>query len=103
MWDWASLFCKHNFINSNCVNVSLITIIFWWSCQFSIFKSQTCIKETHEREWELNWVFQKVWVTKLPWVKIMVGCDGKFNMVQCKVYNEVDGGENLLVPKFDSL
>jgi hypothetical protein len=38
--------------------------------------------------------FPKVQVTKLPWVKIMVGCDGKFNMVHCKVYNEVDGREN---------
>jgi hypothetical protein len=32
----------------------------------------------------------------------MVGCDGKLNMVCCKVYNEVDGTEKIFVPKFDS-
>jgi hypothetical protein len=31
----------------------------------------------------------------------MVGCDGKLNMVHCKVYNEVDGREKIFVPKFD--
>jgi hypothetical protein len=32
-----------------------------------------------------------VWITKLLWVEVMVGCNGKFNMVHCKVYNEDDG------------
>jgi hypothetical protein len=32
----------------------------------------------------------------------MLGCDGKLNMVRCKVYNEVDGREKIFVPKFDN-
>jgi len=32
-----------------------------------------------------------------------MGCDGKLNMVHYKVYNEINGKEKLLVPKFDSL
>lgn len=32
-----------------------------------------------------------------------MGCDGKLNMVWCKISSEIDGGEKLLVPKFDSL
>ncbi len=40
-----------------------------------------------------------MWVAKLPWAKAMVGCDGKFNMVCCKICNELDGREKLLVHK----
>jgi hypothetical protein len=44
-----------------------------------------------------------MWVTKLPWAKVVVGCDGKLMIVQCKVHNEIECRENLLVSKFDSL
>jgi hypothetical protein len=33
----------------------------------------------------------------------VVRCDGKLTMVCCKVCNEIEGQEKLLVPKFDSL
>ncbi len=32
-----------------------------------------------------------------------MGCDGKLNMVHCKVSSEIDKGEKLLMPKFNSL
>ncbi len=60
-------------------------------------------KKCKKREWELNWVFQKVWITKLPWVEAMVGCDGKLNMVHYKICSELDGREKLSVLKFDNL
>ncbi len=43
------------------------------------------------------------WVAKLPWAKVVVGCNGKLNMVCCKICNEIDGREKLLVLKFDNL
>jgi hypothetical protein len=54
-------------------------------------------KKCKKREWELNRVFQEVWVAKLPWAEAMVGCDGKFNMVCYKICNEFNGNENLLI------
>lgn len=44
-----------------------------------------------------------MWATKLSWTEVVVGCDGKLMMVQCKVCSEIEGREKLLVPKFDSL
>lgn len=41
-----------------------------------------------------------MWVAKFPWVEIVIR---KLNMVRCKIYNEIDGREKLLVPKFDNL
>jgi hypothetical protein len=60
-------------------------------------------KKCKKKEWELNWVFQEVWITKLPWVEAMVGCDGKLTMVHYKICSELDGREKLLVIKFDNL
>jgi hypothetical protein len=56
-----------------------------------------------KKEWELNRVFQEVGDIKLPWVEVVVGWDGKLNMVHCKICSELDGKENLLFPKFDNL
>jgi hypothetical protein len=39
---------------------------------------------------------------KLPWAKVVVGCNGKLNMVRYKVSNNIDGRKILLVLKFDS-
>jgi len=44
-----------------------------------------------------------MWAAKLPWAKIVMGCDGKLSMVCCKICSEIDGREMLMVPKFDSL
>ncbi len=44
-----------------------------------------------------------MWVVNLPWVEVVVGCNGKLNMVCCKICKEFDGREKLLVLKFDSL
>ncbi len=54
-------------------------------------------------EWELNQVFQKVWVAKLRWVEAMVGCDRKLDMGHSQICTELDGKEKLLIPKFDNL
>jgi hypothetical protein len=64
---------------------------------------ESSYKKRRKKECELNWVFQEVWVAKLPWVEVVVGCDGKFNMACCKICNELNGREKVLVPKFDSL
>ncbi len=39
---------------------------------------------------------------KLPWAKVVVGCNGKLTMVHYKVCNNIGGRKNLLVLKFDS-
>jgi hypothetical protein len=44
-----------------------------------------------------------MWVMKLPWAKIVIGCDEKLIMVHCKMCNDIKGREKLLVPKFDNL
>ncbi len=40
---------------------------------------------------------------KLPWAKVVVGCISKLNMGCCKICNEIDEREKLLVLKFDNL
>ncbi len=37
------------------------------------------------------------------WAKVIVGCDEKLTMVQCKVCSEIEGEKKLWVPKFDNL
>ncbi len=49
-------------------------------------------------------MFQEInWVAKLPWAKVVAGCNGKLNMVCCKICIEIDGKGKLLVLKFDNL
>jgi hypothetical protein len=40
---------------------------------------------------------------KITMGRTMIGCDGKLNMVHCKVCSEIDKREKLLVPKFNIL
>jgi len=87
----------------------LLMLIVWsWSWS-SISKpkiktiARTTKKKHKKKEWELNWNFQEMRIAKLPWVKIVVGCDGKLSMVCCKICSEIDGREKLMVPKFDNL
>ncbi len=54
-------------------------------------------------KWELNHMFEKVWVANLPWAKNVMGCDGKLSMIYYKVCNKIDGKAKLLVPKFNNL
>ncbi len=41
--------------------------------------------------------------SKLPWVKAMVGTNGKMMMVKFEVYKDVESWEKPLVWKFDGL
>jgi hypothetical protein len=41
--------------------------------------------------------------SKLPWVKAMLGVNGKMMMVKCKVYKDIESWEKLLMLKFDGL
>jgi hypothetical protein len=75
-----------------CVNLDLQVVIL-----------KLAQKQCRKKEWELNQIFQEVWVIKLAWVEAMVGCDGKLNMACYKICTEFDGREKLLVPKFDNL
>jgi hypothetical protein len=45
-------------------------------------------------------MFHDVWNAKFPWAKSVVDVDGK---VKCKVCSKIEGKENLLAPKLDSL
>ncbi len=56
-----------------------------------------------KKEWELNQFFKEIWTAKLPWAIGIMGCDGKHSMVCCKICNEIDEREKLMVPKFDGL
>jgi hypothetical protein len=35
------------------------------------------------REWEINFIFPDVWAILISWVEVVVGFDGKMNMVRC--------------------
>ncbi len=48
-------------------------------------------------------MFQDVWAIKFPWVKIVIGPKGKMTHVSCRICNEVENREKLLVLKFDGL
>jgi hypothetical protein len=42
-------------------------------------------------------------MTKLPWVEVVVGENGRLNMVRCKIYNVVYYHDKLFIPKFNGL
>jgi len=42
-------------------------------------------------------------MTKLSWVEVMVGENGRLNMVRCKIYNVVQCHDKLFIPKFNGL
>jgi len=75
----------------------------WSSISKPRVKTITRTTKKKKKEWELNQNFQEMWVAKLPWAKVVMGCDGKLNMVCCKFCNEIDGREKFMGPKFDSL
>jgi hypothetical protein len=58
-------------------------------------------KRPKEPKWELNYIFQNVWVATLPWAKVMLRANGKMIMVRCKICINVENYEKLLMPKFD--
>ncbi len=45
----------------------------------------------------MNHRFQDTWATKLPYVKFVVGVDGKVHHVKCKVCSKIEGCNKLLV------
>jgi hypothetical protein len=52
---------------------------------------------------DLNHYFQNVKVTKLPWVKFIVGANGRVHKVKCKVCRKIKGHNKLLVLKLNFL
>jgi hypothetical protein len=40
-------------------------------------------KKKRLKEWESNWVFKDIWAIKLLQVEVVVGSNGKVNMVMC--------------------
>jgi hypothetical protein len=55
------------------------------------------------KEWEINQIFQDVWVTKLPWAEAMLGENGKVNMVKCCFCLQIKSRKKFMIPKFDNL
>ncbi len=53
--------------------------------------------------YDLNHCFQNVEVTKLLWVKFIVGANGRVHKVKCKVCRKIKGHNKLLVWKLNSL
>jgi hypothetical protein len=43
-------------------------------------KSNPPKKKKKRWEWEINQMFSNAWITKLPWVEIMVGFNGKMHI-----------------------
>jgi len=52
---------------------------------------------------DLNHCFQNAQITKLPWVKFIVGANGKAHKVKCKVCREIKRHNKLLVLKLNFL
>jgi len=53
--------------------------------------------------YDLNHCFQNVEVTKLLWVKFIVGANGRVHKVKYKVCKKIKGHNKLLVSKLNSL
>jgi hypothetical protein len=51
----------------------------------------------------MNMHFQDTWVVKFPWAKFVLGSNVKVVQIQCKVCSLIDGKNNLMVAKLDSL
>ncbi len=51
----------------------------------------------------MNHYFQNVKVTKLHWVKFIVGVSGKVHKVKCKICRKIKGHNKLLVSKLNFL
>jgi hypothetical protein len=45
--------------------------------------------------YDLNHCFQNAEVTKLLWVKFIVGVNGRVHKVKCKVYRKIKGHNKL--------
>ena len=54
-------------------------------------------------EYEQSYVFQDIWVVKLPWAESILEADGKVYQVRCLVYMKIEGRDKLLAPKLDTL
>ncbi len=56
-----------------------------------------------KKAYEMNMHFQDTWVMKFPWAKSILGSNGKVVQIQCKVCSLINGKNNLMVAKLDSL
>jgi hypothetical protein len=52
---------------------------------------------------DLNHCFQNAEVTKLPWIKFIVGANGRVHKVTCKICRKMKGHNKLLVLKLTFL
>ncbi len=43
------------------------------------------------------------WAIKLPWAKFYVGLNGNLHIVKCRICNEVEGNDRILVAKWNFL
>jgi hypothetical protein len=60
-------------------------------------------KKAKEAKWELNRVFQDIWVGKLYWLEAMMASNGKLSIVKCEVCNSIEKRDKSFVSKFDGL
>jgi hypothetical protein len=56
-----------------------------------------------KKNYELNGHFQDLWAAKLPWIEAVMHADGQITQVRCKICSDIEGREELFVPKIDSL
>jgi hypothetical protein len=60
-------------------------------------------KNAREAKWELNRVFQDIWVGKLHWLEAVMGLNGKLSIVKCEVCSSIEKRDKSFVSKFDGL
>jgi len=48
------------------------------------------LKKARTAKWELNKMFQDIWVAKLHWLKVVMGPNGKISIVKCEVCNSIE-------------
>jgi hypothetical protein len=53
--------------------------------------------------YEINCRFRNAWVAKLPWVKSIVGVDGRVHKVKCKIHNKIEGHNKFMELKLNYL
>jgi hypothetical protein len=64
-----------------------------------VFNTNPMEKRKRWKNLKFNRVLQDLWVTKTPWEKVVLGANGKVNMVRCHVCLQIKDKERLLVHK----
>ncbi len=102
-WSFPPLFSPTNVIFQ--IEMMKILLCLWESLPppkkgLPIAQFKVGVKK---RNYDATTKFQDSWVAKFLWVKLCVGSNGNLHTVKCRICNEVEGTNKLLLLKWDCL